>query len=117
MLNYARMLFHGDGIPVNQEKALRYYKMTIDTKDLDSIYSYAKIFYNGNDEYHVDKIEAARILKISADEWHIKSLFKLGLMLLKGDGIQIDKQNGINYLKMAVNKGNSDAKNVLKSLE
>lgn len=89
--------------------------MAIDTKDLDSIYSYARLFYNG-EVYSVDKNKAARIFKISADEGHIKSMFKLGLMLFKEDGIQIDKQNGI-FLQKAADKDNSDVKNVLKSLE
>ena len=97
-----------------KKKQINTTKEQFKKNNLDAIYRYGKVFYNGDDEYPIDKHEASRIFKIAADAGHVKSMFKFGLMSLKGDGIHINKKNAIKYLNMASEKGCSDAKNALK---
>ena len=45
---YANILMYGEGVEVNQQKAIKLYKFLADrSDDLDSIIKYAKILFNG----------------------------------------------------------------------
>ena len=59
----------------------------------------------------VDKTEAARYFKMSADKGDIDAMYNYGWMLSKGDGIPVDKTEAARYFKMSADKGDIDAMN------
>lgn len=48
------------------------------------------------------------LLKMAADEEHLVSMVKYGIILIRGFGIQKNKKEGEKYIRKAIDKGNSD---------
>ena len=57
----------------------------------------------------VDKNEAARYFKMSAEKGCVEAMFNYGRMLDTGDGIPADKKEAERYIKMAADQGCPDA--------
>lgn len=126
MIKYGQMLYQGDGIDINKEEAIKYLKTAIDTilkikrKDKNinnannddpySMYIYACALYNG-DGIEINKEEAAKFFKMSADKGNVKSMKKYAYMLKHGDGIPVDKKRAYFYFKNAADNYDKYAMN------
>lgn len=67
MYNYALMLYKGDGIPVNNTEAARYFKKAADKGESHSMYYYALMMRDGIG-VSVNKKEAARYFKMAIEK-------------------------------------------------
>lgn len=68
----------------------------------------ASMLSNG-DGVAVNKSEAARYLKMSADNGNEESMIKYASMLSNGDGIAVNKSEAACYLKMSADNGNEES--------
>ena len=57
---YASMLFKGNGVEANIEKAARYFKLACDKSEINDIYNYALMLYDGL-VFTENKEEACRL--------------------------------------------------------
>ncbi len=81
---------------VSFELATTNYKELADKGNIEAIYYYAEMLYNG---YGVNKNkeEAAKYYKMAADKGHTKAIFNYAIMLDSGDGIEKNKEEAEKY--------------------
>ena len=72
------------------------------------MYRYGLMLLNGTG-IDVNKEEAAKYLKKSADENVIVAMHQYGLMLFDGNGIEVNKEEAAKYFKKAADLGNVDS--------
>lgn len=70
--------------------------------------------YRDGDGVRCDKVEAIRLYKMVIEEDYPSAMLSFGKMLLKGKGIQQNEEEGIKYIRMAAERGDSDAIALLK---
>lgn len=107
----------GDLVDENtkQKDELELELSTSDQLSINSMLSYADMLIHG-EGVNVDKREAARYLKVAADNGDVDACCKLGKMLFKGDGIRSDLRGAVHYFNAAFDDdgdfvGNSDSMN------
>jgi TPR repeat protein len=82
------------------------------TKD-DSQYFLGMLYLNGENGSEMDAEEAAYWFNRAAENGNIEAQYNLGLLYLKGEGVEKDPQKGIRLLQKAASAGSSDAQNSL----
>lgn len=60
-----------------------------------------------------NRIYVWRLLKKAALQAHPEALFTLAICLIRGYGTMCNKRKGIEILRLAAEKGNNDAKEIL----
>lgn len=136
---YGKMLYKGNGIPVNKSEAINYYKEAIEQKCTKAIYRYGQMLSLG-ESIDKNEEESLKFIKMAADNGYDKAMYEYGMILEKQDNsecvnyfrdaaktgesksmlkygkilIQCEdepekKKEGIRYLKMACNKGEIEA--------
>ncbi len=94
--------FHGIGVPVNFEKARKYFEVAAEKGSKGSNYYLGKMFYNGNG-VSTDYIKAKEYLEKSSDADNVFSKYYLGKLYYWGDGVEKD-YNKANELKNSILK-------------
>ena len=110
MVNYANMLRNGEGVPVNQQEAVKYYKMAIDKGNSDAMNNYGLMLKNG-EGVPVNHHEAIKYFKMAIDKGNSDAMKNYGNMLNKGEGVLVNQQEAVKYYKMSADKGNSSGMN------
>ena len=64
----------------------------------------------------ISSVQIDSSVKVAVNENDCDTLCKFGSILLKGEDVEIDKEEATKYLKMAIDKGNEMAKNLLNSV-
>lgn len=59
MFNYARMMYIGDGVPVNESEAAHYYKLSAKNGNTNAMFIYANMIFKG-EGVSADKKEAIK---------------------------------------------------------
>lgn len=67
MYYYAYMLQNGDGVPVDIDESVKYYKMAIDRGYINAMISYAIMLRDGIG-ISIDKEEAKKYFKMAIDK-------------------------------------------------
>ena len=125
--NYGLWSYEGELIRQNIPEAKTYLKKyrksrADDTLSLnDEAYYYAqyvlgKICYYGEDGLPADLIEAVQYFRDSAAEGIAEAQYMLGKMLYEGKGCDMNKQEGILWLKKAAENGEESAASMLKRI-
>ena len=73
MFEYAQIIFHGDGVPVNKNESIKYYKKADDEDHVEAMFKYALIIKT-DDEISNDNLEALKYYKKAADKGHIVAM-------------------------------------------
>lgn len=81
MYRYAVVLYNGEGVKVDKNKASEYFKQAAYNKHAESMYKYAMMIYTG-DGVDVDKVEASEYFKQAARERIKKKLHITSKLLL-----------------------------------
>ena len=80
MFEYAQIIFHGDGVPVNKNESIKYYKKADDEDHVEAMFKYALIIKT-DDEISNDNLEALKYYKKAADKGHIVAMHNYLRML------------------------------------
>ncbi|KAK8881416.1 hypothetical protein M9Y10_004152 [Tritrichomonas musculus] len=86
MYYYATMLQEGNGTPIDKKESSKYFKMSADAGK-----------------------EAFKYFKMEADEGDVTTMMACAMLLRKGEGVQVDEEEGSRYYKMAADLGDTDA--------
>jgi TPR repeat protein len=97
----------GLGIPVDQEKAMSLYEKAAEAGDDASLLRLAMMKWERKDR------DAPKYLKEAADNGLDEAALVYGLMLIRGEGIEEDREAGINYLREAADRGYEAAEEAL----
>ncbi|KAK8899348.1 hypothetical protein M9Y10_001662 [Tritrichomonas musculus] len=119
MFNYAWALTNGLGVTANYKEALRYYKICIDKFDnTGALCNYGCMLLGGVgvDKNKENQQNGLACIKKAADRGNTYASYFYGKTLLEGNYIRKNKKLAAEYLQKAADKGNDDAKALLKSL-
>ena len=107
---------------MNKEEAVRYFKIAADMDRVLCIYNYGHLlscgesveskkeaanYYNMSAGIERDKEKATTNIKMNAD-----CMNHYVLILLKGNGVIIDKKEALKYIKMSIDYGSPDGMNI-----
>lgn len=113
MLEYALLLLDDDadiGVSHNAKESLKYLKKAVHKDNIDAMYNYAYLLYNGFDDVEINQKEAIKYYKKSAQKGQLKAMNEFALLIQIGD---IEGQNNndliTKYYKLAADFGNIDA--------
>lgn len=70
------------------------------SEDIEKVYKKWESYYNGQDGCQVDKKKAAWYCRIAANKGHIEAMKNYSEMLLKGDGVPLNKEEAERYSSM-----------------
>ena len=104
MFHFGLMLINGDGFESDKNKGFKYIKKVADSGNLDAMFLYGKCKLN---ECISDKKEAVNYLKMASDKNHPDSLLEYGNLLIKGDLVPMNKEEGLRCIKMLMQFSNS----------
>lgn len=96
--------FESKKVIINKEELLEKCKNLADQGNVDAMFDYAIMLYNG-EGIEENKEEAAKYYQMAAEKGHIGSMNNLALMLLNGDGITKNKIEAAKYFQMAADMG------------
>ena len=92
MFNYALMLYNGEqGVPLNKEESARFFKISADLGNVDSMFNFAFMIEQG-EGIKMNKKEAIKYYKLAADHGNITAMNSYASMLKKGNGIKKNKK-------------------------
>ncbi|KAK8898172.1 hypothetical protein M9Y10_000444 [Tritrichomonas musculus] len=103
----AKMMFKGEGFPVDKLNAIQYYKMAIEKECIKSMYKYGMLLIKS--EKDDMKNEGIRYIKCAADKGYSKAMYEYSMILKESQENELNKQEMIKYLKKAADQGNADA--------
>ena len=101
MNNYATLLSDKKRFCYNFDESIKYFKMSIEKGNDDSMVSYGLMLYNGNDRIKINKKESFKYFKMAADNGDKDMAMKYSLMARNGDMIKQDNKVADEYLKKA----------------
>ena len=107
IFQYAVMLYTGNGIDLNYEESLKYFKMAADKGHIVSAYNYGYMLLQGLGAV-VNILEAAKYLKIAADGNFPKALLTYATLLMNGNGIPKNMKGAAHYFHVLANLGDPD---------
>lgn len=113
MLEYALLLIDEDadiGVPHNAKDSLKYLKKSLNKDNIDAMYNYAYILYNGLDDVQINKKESSKYYQKSAEKGQLKAMNEFAL-LLQNDEIEDENKDELmlKYYKLAADFGCVDA--------
>lgn len=75
----------------------------------ESIYEYGKILFKEEKCFESNKKESLSYFMKAISNGCVQAMYKYGKILIEGNEMIKNKDESINYIKMAVNKGNQNA--------
>ena len=102
MLKYGIILMESESF-LDRKEAIQYIKKSMDLGNSDAAIVYNKYINNTN---LINKTQQINNLKIFADNGDIDSMYLYGVLLLNGDGVEINKKEAAKYFKNSSEKGN-----------
>lgn len=93
-------LFNGDGVPVNQEKAIKVFKKLGKRGNADALYSLGRYYDSQGD---VEK--AFKAFEQAAMKGHVASCQTMGFCYENGTGVQKDDGKALEWFLQAANAG------------
>ena len=111
MVLLGRMLYSGNGIAENYERALKLWKMAADSGSLDAKYCLGEHYYKGKG-YHKkgqDEERALAMWKEAANAGHAESAYRLGCLYVDSRMSVNSIVTGLNLLRKAASAGNVKA--------
>lgn len=99
---------NGLDMPVDYEKALRCFLRAAEFDVTDAIFNVGLAYYVGKG-VKADPVEASRWLKIASGNGFAKAASLLGVMALRGHGMEQDTDKALAYLTRAEELGDADA--------
>ncbi|KAK8897592.1 hypothetical protein M9Y10_015551 [Tritrichomonas musculus] len=105
MYEYGKMLYKGKGQPVDKEKSLEYFKRAIDKGHIKSMFRYGRIM---KEDLSNNK-EGNKYIKKSADFGYNKACYYYSMILEKGEGIEINKDESKRYLREGARLGHIES--------
>ena len=110
---YAQTFTSGRGNPIDIDKALHYFKIASDLDILEATKMCGNILFT-----HYKRIkESLHYYKKAADENDdVASFFNCAYILINYAENEIDKKEGVKYMKKAIEKGDITAMNVYSSM-
>ncbi|MCR9062894.1 MAG: TIR domain-containing protein [Cytophagales bacterium] len=115
IINLARCYYYGIGVSVNYFSALNYYSKAAKLGHVDSALIAANLYYDG-DKVVQNYKEAAYYFAVAADFGSVEGLYRLGLIYLKGTGVDPDRSFAIKALSEASKKGSYAAKKLILNI-
>lgn len=106
----------GRGVKKNPKKAIFWLKKAADMGHIQANYDYALVLCKGMDGTAINRKAALPYLRLASENGHVKAQSLLGYMLMTGDGIDIDEEEGFNWITLAANNNDEIAKLNLKKL-
>lgn len=112
------MYFYGQGMDIDYAKALDHYKEAVKIKpdNAYALYKVAEIYENGSGTEKDEKKAKENYKKafevfeqMGKKQGDDNTKYRLGMMLLKGKGVDIDTVKATKYLEEAANEGNTHA--------
>lgn len=112
------MYFYGQGMDIDYVKALEYYEEAVKIKpdNAYALYKLAEMYEKGSGTEKDEKKakgnyeKAFQIFeKMEKKQGDDNTKYRLGMMLLKGKGVDIDIEKATKYLEEAANVGNTHA--------
>lgn len=118
------LYFYGNGTQQDYSKAFSWYKKSADSNNIFACYSTAKMLDDGiGTEKNVEQVELyfknayKGFWKIKDETSDDKVLFRLGMMMLNGQGCKADRNLGIDFIKQSSELGNEYAKVFLENMD
>jgi TPR repeat protein len=105
----------GLGVPVDEAKAVKWYRLAAERGDRDAMYALA-IFHVTRRAGLYDRSEAAKLFAAAAKLGHAAAAYDLGLLYLEGQQFPQDFARAANLFKMASQEGNAEAQYALATL-
>ena len=106
-LALAVMLFTGDKIDKDEDKANHYVELAAQNGGADMQYSIARMFFVG-ENLPKDKSKAMCFLQMSADNGNMYAQYNLGSILYSDKG-EHNREQAVRYIKMAADNGEAQA--------
>ena len=104
----ADMYYNGDGVPVNYEKAIKWYRRAADKGHVKAQYILGLMYYNGEGVIK-DDLTAAIHWTNSAKQGYAAAQYSLANMYYFGEGFFINKLEAERWYREAAEQGHIDA--------
>lgn len=119
----AVMYAQGTGVPANEQKAMEWLEKSAKAGNAEAKAQLAGI--TAADEYNRGRIafdnrdytQAMKLFESAAGKGHPDAMFGLGLMIYNGDGVQPNREKGIEWIKKAAESGSTQASDVMKQIK
>jgi TPR repeat protein len=112
-LNLGKAYEDGDGVPKNDESAVKWYRKAADQGNADAE-SRLGIMYRLGLGVNVDKEEAARWYHKAAKRGNSQAMFNLGAAYYNGDGVPSDPTLAYAWFLLAQEAGNPEARDAVR---
>ena len=106
---------NGLGVPLDEVKAGRWYRLAAERGDRDAMFALAIFNVSRRGGLH-DRAEAARLLASAAKLGHAAAAYDLGLLYLEGQQFPQDFAHAAELFKAAAQQGNAEAQYALATL-
>jgi uncharacterized protein len=106
---------NGLGVPLDEVKAARWYKLAADRGDRDAMFALAIFHVSRRGGLH-DRAEAARLFASAAKLGNAAAAYDLGLLYLEGQQFPQDFARAAELFKAAAQQGNAEAQYALATL-
>jgi TPR repeat protein len=106
---------NGLGVPLDEVKAAKWYKLAADRGDSDAMFALAIFHISRRGGLH-DRTEAARLLTSAAKLGNAAAAYDLGLLYLEGQQFPQDFARAAELFKAAAQQGNAEAQYALATL-
>jgi hypothetical protein len=111
----ALLSLHGTMVPRDEKLAFRLMEQAANKGHAPAVY-YLGVFYHDGIGVKMDRQKAAAWLAKSADLCDPQGEFSYGLLLLAGDGVEPDREEGLELIGRAAGRGYVPAADFLKRL-
>ena len=101
-------MFYGLDIAENTKEAAKYFKISANNGNSDSMFYYGMMLYKGDGIIKNTK-EAVKFIKKSADLENKLASFYYGIFLYLGYSTKKNKMEALKYFKISADKGFNDA--------
>ena len=110
----ADMLWTGDGIPKKKIEAVAWYRCAASLGDARAQYTMGCLYFSDEDVV-MDIQEAVQWYRLAADQEWAQAQSELGKLYFNGEGvIAADREQGVYWLKRAVQNGSQEAMRFLE---
>ncbi len=101
----------------NLTKAFDWYKQAMDNGTVAAIFAIGQLYANGIDDITPDDEEAYKYYLLAAEKGFEEAMYKTGIYLYYGRGINENKEEAIEWFTKASEKGNQEAEQFLLNIE
>ena len=114
--NLGVMYAKGDGVPQDNQKAVKWFRLSVDQGNADAQFNLG-VMYDKGQGVSQDLKEAVRWYRLAAEQVRAKAQYNLGVMYVKGDGVPQDYVLAYMWFHIAGSNGHKNAvtnRNILK---